>query len=112
MAAWSPSKDATIAPYVADVLPFGAKLSTTVRTACPERTFWEKATILHQEANRPESKTMPRRYSRHYYDMYRLGHSDVLGAAMDIPASFVTVGGRFLTARLRKVDLSKQTCRK
>ncbi len=112
MAAWSPSKDATIAPYVADVLPFGAKLSTTVRTACPERTFWEKATILHQEANRPESKAMPRRYSRHYYDMYRLGHSDVLGAAMDIPASFVTVGGRFLTARLRKVDLSKQTCRK
>ena len=25
---------------------------------------------------------MPRRYSRHYYDMYRLGHSFVLGRAV------------------------------
>ena len=82
MAAWSPSMDAAITPYVAGVLPFGAELSTSVRTACPERTFWEKATILHQEANRPSSKAMPRRYSRHYYDMYHLGHSYVLEAAL------------------------------
>ncbi len=82
MAAWSPSQEATIAPYAADVLPFGAELATSVRTACPERTFWEKATILHQEANRPEGKAMPRRYSRHYYDMYRLGHSFVLKGAL------------------------------
>ncbi len=82
MAAWSPSQEAVIAPYVADVLPFGAELATSVRTARPERTFWEKATILHQEANRPEGKAMPRRYSRHYYDMYRLGHSFVLKGAL------------------------------
>lgn len=69
MAAWSPSEEAAITPYAADVVPFGPELSTTVRTASPERTFWEKATILHQEANRPEGKAMPRRYSRHYYDM-------------------------------------------
>ena len=41
--------------------------------------------ILHQEANRPEGKAMPRRYSRHYYDMYRLGHSFVLGRAVAHP---------------------------
>ena len=85
MAAWSPSEDATITPYAADVVPFGAELSTTVRTASPERTFWEKATILHQEANRPDAKAMPRRYSRHYYDMYRLGHSFVLERAIAQP---------------------------
>ena len=62
MAAWSPSEEAAITPYAADVVPFGPELSTTVRTASPERTFWEKATILHQEANRPEGKGMPRRY--------------------------------------------------
>lgn len=56
MAAWSPSEEAAITPYAADVVPFGPELSTTVRTASPERTFWEKATILHQEANRPEGK--------------------------------------------------------
>lgn len=43
----------------------------------PERTFWEKATILHHEAHRPENSVMPSRYSRHYYDLYRLAHSDV-----------------------------------
>lgn len=85
MAAWSPSEDAAIVPYAADVVPFGAELSTTVRTASAERTFWEKATILHQEANRPDGKAMPRRYSRHYYDMYRLGHSSVLGRAIAQP---------------------------
>ena len=82
MAAWSPSSEVAISPYVASVLPFGAELTTSVRPACPERTFWEKATILHQEANRPETKPLPRRYSRHYYDMFRLGHSFVLDSAL------------------------------
>lgn len=45
MAAWSPSEEAAITPYAADVVPFGPELSTTVRTASPERTFWEKATM-------------------------------------------------------------------
>lgn len=85
MAVWSPSQMATVIPYVANVLPFGAELATSVRTACPERTFWEKATILHQEANRPDGKAIPRRYSRHYYDMYRLGHSFVLEGALARP---------------------------
>lgn len=82
MAAWTPWEEASVSPYLAGVLPFGGELAAAVRTASPERTFWEKATILHQEANRPESKAMPRRYSRHYYDMYRLGHSFVLDRAL------------------------------
>ena len=47
----------------------------------PERTFWEKATILHHEANRPESSEMPQRYSRHYYDLYRMSMTPVKEAA-------------------------------
>ena len=43
----------------------------------PERTFWEKATILHHEANRPEHLSMPPRYSRHYYDIYRMSQSPI-----------------------------------
>ncbi len=84
MAAWSPSEEVVIEPYVAAVMRGNsASLSTSVRTVRPERTFWEKATILHQEAMRPEEKRMPRRYSRHYYDLYRLGNSPVLNAALD-----------------------------
>lgn len=50
-------------------------------TVAPERTFWEKATILHHEANRPEHSEMPQRYSRHYYDLYRMADSPVKESA-------------------------------
>lgn len=33
-----------------------------------ERSFWEKATILHTEFHRPSGKAMPDRFSRHYAD--------------------------------------------
>ncbi len=46
--------------------------TTTLPTISAERTFWEKATILHQEAHRGLGKPLPPRYSRHYYDLYRL----------------------------------------
>lgn len=49
--------------------------SIAVRTVLPERTFWEKTTILHHEANRPETSKMPLRYARHYYDLYCFSQS-------------------------------------
>ena len=33
-----------------------------------ERTFWEKATILHAEYHRPAEKPIPPRFARHYAD--------------------------------------------
>lgn len=46
-----------------------------VRTVLPERTFCEKATILHHEANRPEELAIPKRYARHYYDLVCIANS-------------------------------------
>ena len=37
-----------------------------------ERTFWEKATLLHQEHYRDEKKNPPERYARHYYDLFKM----------------------------------------
>jgi len=37
-----------------------------------ERTFWEKATILHAEYHRPKDKPMRNRLSRDCYDLYCL----------------------------------------
>lgn len=37
-----------------------------------QRTFWEKATILHAEYHRPAQQPTPARYARHYFDMERL----------------------------------------
>ena len=78
LAAWTPAKIAQIKPYAATYYPKAfAQKDTAILTVAPERTFWEKATILHHEANRPENLPMPKRYSRHYYDLYCIAHSDV-----------------------------------
>lgn len=82
LAAWTPAKTAQIEPYAAKYYPkiFEQK-ETAILTVAPERTFWEKATILHHEANRPEHLEMPQRYSRHYYDLYRMAATPVKEAA-------------------------------
>ena len=59
-----------------------ARPETSVLTVSPERTFWEKATILHKEAFRTNGR-FPSRYSRHYYDLYKLAHSDVKTRALN-----------------------------
>lgn len=77
LAAWTPSVEKAITPYVAEAYPkVFSQANVSVLTAAVERTFWEKATILHHEANRPERSPMPDRYSRHYYDLYCIAHSE------------------------------------
>ncbi|NOQ15971.1 MAG: nucleotidyl transferase AbiEii/AbiGii toxin family protein [Methyloprofundus sp.] len=49
----------------------------------PERTFWEKVTILHAEAHRPDNRPQPSRYSRHYYDVYRMLGTEIEQAALE-----------------------------
>ena len=43
----------------------------------PERTFWEKATILHAEHHKPEEKTMRNRLSRDIYDLCLVASHDI-----------------------------------
>lgn len=71
LAAWTPASQKNILSYAAECYPdiFG-QAKTAVLTTDAERTFWEKVTILHHEANRPVDSPMPHRYSRHYYDIY------------------------------------------
>ncbi|MGJ5820100.1 nucleotidyl transferase AbiEii/AbiGii toxin family protein [Paludibaculum fermentans] len=81
LASWVPSANHRIQPYAADVFP-----NVFDDPACPvlaiaaERTFWEKATILHQEAHR--EGLIPTRHSRHYYDLCKLAMSPVRDAAL------------------------------
>jgi len=71
LAAWTPADSKLIQPYAADYYQhLFTQPTTSVLTVLPKRTFWEKVTILHMEANRPEEKSMPPRYSRHYYDLF------------------------------------------
>ena len=72
-----PSGDYDIVPYAAEHFPSSFRESSVrVRAIAAERTFWEKATILHAEHHRPAEKPSPPRYSRHYYDTVLLGRSE------------------------------------
>ena len=54
-----PVESRTIRPYLADALPVVvSRPETTVRVLSAERTFWEKATILHAIAHRPLEKAL------------------------------------------------------
>ena len=82
LAVWSPSELKEIKSYAAEqYAQVFSEQATRVLTVQPERTFWEKATILHHEANRPSSSIIPARYSRHYYDMFCMSASWVKEAA-------------------------------
>lgn len=73
-----PAIDATIEPYAAEDFPNvfkGPRCQVHVLTA--ERTFWEKATILHMWYHAPSSKKFRDRQSRHYYDVVRLYEHDL-----------------------------------
>ena len=84
LAAWTPAEIREITPYAAIKYPRLFRQPTTdILTVLPERTFWEKVTILHREANRPEGKPFPARYSRHYYDLYCMMNSTVKDAALN-----------------------------
>ncbi len=81
-----PSETKTITPYVAEQFPQGFKApSCAVKVLSAERTFWEKATILHAEYHRPAEKPMPERFSRHYCDFYELIRKGVATSATAKP---------------------------
>ncbi len=86
LAAWTPTQIATVKPDVATYYPnIFSQADTNILTTTAERTFWEKATILHQEAFRPEKSTVPMRYSRHYYDVHCMVKTTVKEQAMAQP---------------------------
>ncbi len=73
LASMIPSGRFTVKPYVADEYPnIFKQAETSVVAINAERTFWEKITILHSEAHRPVDKPLSLRYSRHYYDVYKM----------------------------------------
>ena len=68
-----PSQPATVVPYVAENFPDAiSDSSVNVEVLRIERTFWEKATILHQFHFQSDPGRVAPGFSRHYYDVYQL----------------------------------------
>jgi hypothetical protein len=68
-----PATEGKIMPYAAELFPAPFREpSASVRAIAAERTFWEKATILHALAHQDAEKAKRAKPARHYYDVYRL----------------------------------------
>jgi hypothetical protein len=73
-----------VLPWVAEVLPAAfPDWKCEVVTLEVERSFWEKATILHTEYHRPADKPTPDRFSRHYADTAALAKHPTASKAID-----------------------------
>ena len=112
LAAWTPAAEQTITSYAAEYYErVFEQPSTQILTVLPERTFWEKVTILHREAFRAESSTLPSRYSRHYYDLYCMAKSPVKECALAdaaLLARVVAFKDKFYRCPWARYDLAKR----
>lgn len=84
--------------------------SATVVALEMERTFWEKATILHAEYHRPQDKPLRDRFSRHYSDfaaLWRHPGRQRAQSDLDLLARVVLHKSRFFASSWAKYDLAK-----
>lgn len=111
LASWLPFAEYTIRPYAAEAFPrVFRKPECAVKAIRAERTFWEKATILHHEAHRPEGSPQPPRNSRHYYDLAKMATAPVKNIALADLAlleSVVEFKQRFYPRGWARYDLAK-----
>jgi hypothetical protein len=78
-----PAVEATVSSYAAADFPNAFKEpECKVHVLAAERTFWEKATVLHTWFHAPADKKFRDRQSRHYYDVVRLYQHELGKAAI------------------------------
>lgn len=65
------------------------------RAYTPERTFWEKAMLLHEETFRSSAGGPKARLARHYYDLWRLITKGVAVKAVADHELFARVAAQF-----------------
>jgi len=78
----TPSQPHTITPYLVEAQADITFPSATVTVLAPERTFWEKATLIHAELGREDFRTSSDRLSRHWYDLDQLTLGPIGTAAL------------------------------
>ena len=104
-----PAEDISITPYVVNALD-AVTGRIDVHVLDPQRTFWEKATLLHEIAHRDEALPFPTRYSRHYYDLALLARSDIGNAAIqntELLAAVARFKSVFFASGRARYDLAK-----
>lgn len=103
-----PSVPAFIRPFLIEALGTAVDpLDCPVHVLSAERTFWEKALLIHEETFRPAEKPRRPRMARHYYDLWRLINTGIAARAAQDRELFDRVAAhRQVFFRLTWVDYS------
>jgi len=72
-----PNVNRVVVPDIASELLDLAFPQANVDVLLAERTFWEKATLIHVECNRGEFRESAQRQSRHWYDLSMLATHEI-----------------------------------
>lgn len=103
-----PAETRTLTPYAAQQYPdLFPEPEVSVKTLGIERTFWEKATILHMLHYMSDDKDLAKDMSRHYYDMGQLALLDVRDKALgdlELLSKVAQHKNRFFAAAWAKYD--------
>jgi len=74
-----------VIPYLAEAVEGLALPVAEVDVLSPQRTYWEKATLIHVACHK-EWKSDPERLSRHWYDLMKLSENEIGECALnDMP---------------------------
>jgi len=104
-----PSKDIQLRSIIADYYPDAAYADDyfTVPTVIPQRTFLEKAFLLHEEFQKPPEKIRVERMTRHIYDLEKIMDTDYAHEAMNNTDLYNTiVKHRSTLTAMKEVDYS------
>jgi hypothetical protein len=102
-----PNEKHNVSPYAAYGLNNLEFPEATVTVLALARTFWEKATLIHVECNRSETRTSADRMSRHWYDMsclYRSGKTQQAIKDRALLADVIKYKKLFYNASYAKYD--------
>ena len=104
-----PSKNIQLRSFIADCYPNAGYADGyfTVPTVIPQRTFLEKAFLLHEEFQKPPEKIRVERMTRHIYDLEKMMDTDFAKKAMnDRDLYNIIVKHRSTLTAMKEVDYS------
>lgn len=105
-----PSIKKNIKTYIQEAYPKVFNENISVVAVDSLRTFYEKITILHREANRTNGNYPPR-YSRHFYDVYKMIITDIRQESLEnlnLLFSVIDFKKKFYSSNFAKYDEIKQ----
>jgi len=105
-----PREAMRIKSYLGETVPGLIFPEAEVQVLKGTRTFWEKVTLIHAEINRRGERDNFDRFSRHWYDLYRLADHEIGKRAMAEDFDLLGDVVKYKTIFFRRSDAKYENC--